>query len=71
MLDTLERGELLLGDAYFATYFLLCALHERGIDGVFEQQGARGAAPTFGAGDSSGNGIISSRCPSQSSARRG
>ncbi len=41
VLDTLERGDLLLGDAYFATYFLLCALHERGVDGVFEQQGAR------------------------------
>lgn len=47
VLDTLERGELLLGDAYFATYFLLCALHERGIDGVFEQQGARRRSTDF------------------------
>lgn len=47
VLDTLERGELLLGDAYFATYFLLCALHERGVDGVFEQQGARRRSTDF------------------------
>ena len=41
VLATLESGDLLVGDAYFATYFLLCALRERGVDGVFEQQGAR------------------------------
>ena len=34
-------GDLLLGDAFYATYFLLCALQERGVDGVFEQQGSR------------------------------
>lgn len=37
MLDTLQGGDVLLGDAYYATYFLLCALRERGVDGVFEQ----------------------------------
>ena len=36
MLDTLNLGDVLLGDAYFATYFLLCELQRRGIDGVFE-----------------------------------
>ena len=41
LLDVLESGEILLGDAFYATYFLLCALRERGIDGVFEQHGAR------------------------------
>ncbi len=41
ILDTLEGGDILLGDAYYATYFLLCALQEKGVDGVFEQQGAR------------------------------
>lgn len=41
ILDTLESGDILLGDAYYATYFLLCALQERGVDAVFEQQGAR------------------------------
>jgi hypothetical protein len=41
ILGTLERGDLLLGDAFYATYFLLCTLRERGIDAVFEQHGAR------------------------------
>lgn len=47
VLDRLEHGDLLLGDAYFATYFLLCTLHERGIDAVFEQQGARRRSTDF------------------------
>jgi len=47
MLDTLESGDLLLGDAFYATYFLLCALQERGVDGVFEQQGARRRSTDF------------------------
>jgi hypothetical protein len=41
ILDTLACGDILLGDAFYATYFLLCALRERGVDGVFEQQGSR------------------------------
>lgn len=47
MLDTLQRGDLLLGDAYFATYFLLCALVARGIDAVFEQNGSRQLTTDF------------------------
>lgn len=47
ILDTLERGDLLLGDAYFATYFLLCALVDRGIDAVFEQNGSRQLTTDF------------------------
>src|SRR5690606_5640492 len=38
LLDTLDTGDVLLGDAYYATYFLLCELQRRGIDGVFEQR---------------------------------
>ncbi|MFU5485749.1 IS4 family transposase, partial [Pseudomonas aeruginosa] len=30
MLDTLNAGDVLLGDAYYATYFLLCELQRRG-----------------------------------------
>ena len=41
MLDTLARDDLLLGDAFYATYFLLCQLHARGVDAVFEQHGSR------------------------------
>ena len=47
ILDTLECGDLLLGDAYYATYFLLCTLRERGIDAVFEQYGARQRSTDF------------------------
>jgi hypothetical protein len=46
-LDTLKTGDLLLGDAYFATYFLFCALRERGVEAVFEQQGARRRVTDF------------------------
>jgi hypothetical protein len=47
MLDTLQSGDILLGDAYFATYFLLCELQERGVDAVFEQHGARRRSTDF------------------------
>ena len=47
MLDTLEAGDILLGDAFYATYFLLCALQAKGVDGVFEQQGARRRSTDF------------------------
>lgn len=47
MLDTLKSGDVLLGDAYYATYFLLCELVARGVDGVFEQYGARRRSTDF------------------------
>jgi hypothetical protein len=47
MLDTLKRGEVLLGDAFYATYFLLADLHARGVDAVFEQYGARARTTDF------------------------
>ena len=47
LLDTLEPGNLLLGDALYATYFLLCALQARGVDGVFEQHGSRQRSTDF------------------------
>lgn len=47
LFDTLETGDLLLGDAYYASYFLLCSLLERGVDGVFEQYGARKRSTDF------------------------
>ena len=46
-LDTLKPGDLPLGDAYYATYFLLCALRERGVEALFEQQGARRRVTDF------------------------
>ena len=47
MLDTLNDGDVLLGDAYYATYFLLCELVQRGVDGLFEQYGARKRSTDF------------------------
>ena len=47
MLDTLETGDILLGDAFYATYFLLCALQAKGVDGVFEQHGTRRRSTDF------------------------
>ena len=47
ILDTLEQDDLLLGDAFYATYFLLRELRERGIDAVFEQHGSRQRTTDF------------------------
>ena len=47
MLDTLKPEDLLLGDAFYATYFLLCELRQRGIDAVFEQHGSRQRTTDF------------------------
>jgi len=46
----LQAGDVLVGDAFFATYFLLCALVAAGIDGVFEQFGARRRSTDFSVG---------------------
>ncbi len=37
-------------DSYYASYFLLCALRERGVEAVFEQQGARRLRTNFRCG---------------------
>jgi hypothetical protein len=50
MLDTLTAGDVLVGDAYYATYFLLVMLGQRGVDGVFEQHGARRRSTDFRCG---------------------
>ncbi|WP_211455460.1 IS4 family transposase [Collimonas antrihumi] len=47
LLDTLETGDLLLGDAFYASYFLLAELGLRGVDAVFEQHGARKRSTDF------------------------
>ena len=47
LLDNLQAGDVLLGDAYFPTYFLLCALQRLGVDGLFEQYGARKRSTNF------------------------
>ena len=47
ILDTFDTGDLILGDAFYGTYFLLASLRERGIDAVFEQMGARKRVTDF------------------------
>jgi hypothetical protein len=47
MLDTFEAGDLVMGDAFFGTYFLLASLESRGVDVVFEQHGARKRVTDF------------------------
>jgi hypothetical protein len=51
LLDHLGEGDILLGDAYFPTYFLLCELLRRGVDGLFEQYGARRRSTDFSLGE--------------------
>ena len=50
MLDTFEAGDVVLGDGFYASYFLLAALLDRGVDGVFEQLGARKLVTDFSTG---------------------
>lgn len=38
---------MILGDAFYATYFLLTELQHRGVDAVFEQHGARQRSTDF------------------------
>jgi hypothetical protein len=47
LLDTLEPDDLLMGDAFYASYFLLAELCARGVDGVFEQHGGRKCSIDF------------------------
>ena len=54
MLDTLKRDDILLGDAFYATYFLLCELVRRGVDGLFEQHGSRQRSTDFRKGEKLG-----------------
>lgn len=49
--DRLAEGDILLGDAYFPTYFLLCELLGRSVDGLFEQYGARRRSTDFSLGE--------------------
>ena len=54
LLGSFNVGDIVLGDAYYASYFLLSELLSRGIDGVFEQLGARKKSTDFRTGQSLG-----------------
>ena len=54
MLDSLETDDILVGDAYYSSYFLWAELMARGIDAVFEQSGGRRRTMDFRKGKSLG-----------------
>ncbi|WP_150306373.1 IS4 family transposase [Pseudomonas saliphila] len=54
MLSTLSAGGILLGDSFYATYFLFVELQRRQVDGVFEQHGVRQRSTNFEQGRSLG-----------------
>jgi len=47
LLDTFSAGEVVLGDAFYGTYFLLAYLLGKGVDAVFEQMGPRKRVTDF------------------------
>lgn len=54
LLDTFAPGDIVLGDAFYATYYLLAELRERGVDALFEQHGARRRSTDFRRGQKLG-----------------
>lgn len=55
LLDIFESGDVMLGDAFYATYFLLVELQLRGVDALFEQHGARKLSTDFRLGTQLGS----------------
>lgn len=47
LLDIFGSGDVMLGDAFYGTYFLLAELRSRGVDALFEQQGMRKRSTDF------------------------
>lgn len=45
--DTLESGDIVIGDAFFPSYFFLVAMREKGVDVLMEQMGARKRVTDF------------------------
>lgn len=55
LLDTFESGDVMLGDAFYATYFLLAELQSRSVDALFEQHGSRKRSTDFRQGKKLGS----------------
>lgn len=45
--DTLEAGDILMGDAYYASYFFIADMQAKGVDILMEQYGARRRSTDF------------------------
>ena len=52
--DTLHKGDILLGDALFATYFFMANMIDKGVDILMEQHGSRQRLVDFRTGKSLG-----------------
>lgn len=55
MLETYERGDIIIGDSFYGTYFLLASIIEKQVVVLFEQQGARKRIADFRKGKRLGN----------------
>lgn len=54
LIDNFEVGNIVIGDAYYSSYFLLAELMARGVDCVFEQHGQRKKSTDFRRGQKLG-----------------
>ena len=52
--DTFETGDLVMGDAFFATCFFIAAMQARGVDILMEQNGSGKRTTGFGLGQKPG-----------------
>jgi hypothetical protein len=48
--DTFKTGDIVLGDAFFSTYFFITAMQAKGVDILLEQHGARQRTTDFRCG---------------------
>jgi hypothetical protein len=55
LLKTLKNNDIVLADAFYASYFLIAELQKRGIDVVFEQHGSRKRSTDFRRGKKLGS----------------
>lgn len=54
VLGTFKQGDVVIGDAFFGTYFLLVEMLKKGVDVLFEQMGVRKKIIDFGKGTALG-----------------
>lgn len=55
LLDNFKVGDVMLGDAFYGTYFLLAELQTRDVDALFEQHGSRRRSTDFRRGKKLGS----------------
>jgi len=54
IMDTFDTGDIVMGDAFFATYFFIAEMQARGVDILMDQHGARRRSTDFRKGQSLG-----------------